>query len=220
MTPRRLKNLRYALCFAIACMAAPGRAGAQDADRFCQEGWEALRDDKNMLAVVNLTFCIDEGGATLAAADLSRAHQLRGIAQRKQGFVALAFRDFDEALRIDPENPQALYQRADLHARTGDPEAAIRDYGEALRLEPAFVMALNNRCRLYGKMRRAEEALRDCNEALHLAPDNPAFLDSRALAHWVNGEKDKARQDLERARTLDPAFPGWRERFRYYEGMF
>lgn len=219
MIARNLQKRLYGLGLAIACMALAGPAAAQEAQQSCQNGWEALGEGKNMLAVMELTFCIDEAVA-MPAADLSRAHLLRGMAQQRMGYLPQAFRDFDEAVRLDPGNVEAFYQRGYLHSGTDDPEAAIRDYSAAIRLDPSFILALNNRCWVFNTMRQPEKALPDCNEAIRQAPDAAFLYDSRAFAYWLKNEQDNARQDLERARKIDPSFPGWQERFQHYEELF
>lgn len=128
--------------------------------------------------------------------------------------------DHDEAIRLDPGNAMAYYNRGNAYGNKGEYGRAIEDYSKVIQLSPGHAAAYNNRCWAYGLSRRPEEALRDCNESLRLRPGDPAALDSRALAYWLLGEQDKARRDLERVRQIKPERPSWQERFRQFEAMF
>jgi len=144
----------------------------------------------------------------------------RGLANHRKGDYDQAIRDYDEAIRINPEDANAYNIRGAAYHGKGDYDQAIRDYDEAIRINPEDANAYNNRCWTYGLMHRPDEALRDCNQSLRLRPDNAPTLDSRALIYWSRGDEDKARDDLEHASKIDSSLPAWQERFREFKEMF
>ena len=55
---------------------------------------------------------------------------------RRETLRAIA--DYDEAIRLDPQMPEAYRDRGLLYAGKGNLNRAIADYDEALRLEPGI----------------------------------------------------------------------------------
>jgi tetratricopeptide (TPR) repeat protein len=52
-----------------------------------------------------------------------------------------AITDFTEALRLDPNEPQAFFKRAWTNFRNGEFDKAIADYNAAIDLEPSRACA-------------------------------------------------------------------------------
>src|SRR5262249_16559641 len=55
-----------------------------------------------------------------------------------------AIADYNEAIRLDPENAMAFNNRGASYANKGDRDRAIADYNEAIRLNPNFSLAFTN----------------------------------------------------------------------------
>ncbi len=53
--------------------------------------------------------------------------------------------DFNEAIRLNPNDAEAYYNRAKARYEQKDIEGAIADYNEAIRLNPSYVEAYKNR---------------------------------------------------------------------------
>src|SRR5436189_3017760 len=90
--------------------------------------------------------------------------------QLRNGDVASAKRNINEALRIDPKLWPALYVRAEIFAREGKYELAIQDCNEALRLYPGFVEAASLRARINGHLGKYAEALKEFNYLVSIHP--------------------------------------------------
>lgn len=126
----------------------------------------------------------DEGGATLvegrirqlwsSAATPSVALLMnRGMRNMQAQLPAEALEDFDAALTLAPEFPEAWLLRAEAHARAGDPLAAARDIQEVLRLEPRHWLALFSLSVLQDEAGDAGAALRSVEAALRINPRTP-----------------------------------------------
>jgi tetratricopeptide (TPR) repeat protein len=100
---------------------------------------------------------------------------------------------FDEVLRREPENPQALYGRAMLAAEEGELGRAVGFFDRALRSNPGFVDARRNRAVLLARQGRFEPATRDINWCLEREPQGGATLYAAACVLARAAE-----------RTLDP----------------
>src|SRR5205823_11889892 len=85
------------------------------------------------------------------------SHQLRN------GDVASAKRNINEALRIDPQLWPALYVRAEIFAREGKYELAIQDCNEALRQNRSFIDAALVRANINVVLRKYAAATKEVN---------------------------------------------------------
>ena len=126
----------------------------------------------------------DEAGATLVE---GRIRQLwasaatpsvtllmnRGMRNMHANQPGDALEDFDAALTLAPEFPEAWLLRAEAHSRSGDPVAAARDLQEALRLEPRHWVALLSLSALQDEAGDAAAALRSVRAALAINPRMP-----------------------------------------------
>ena len=173
------------------------------------------------LFIIVLAFVLSLA-APLRAEDLGLCYQ--GAAAQQDGDHEQAVEFYGLCLRAgdlgDPNKARVLYNRGTALQFLGRYKAALRDYSGAIEIEPDKASAYNGRCWVRALMRQAEAALMDCRESLRLNDEDPYAHDSQALAHWLLGQEDKARNDLDRARALDPAWPGWQERFRAFQEMF
>ena len=56
-----------------------------------------------------------------------------------------AVEDYSQALKVDPHNSYAYYNRGITRDRSGDYEGAIEDFSHAIRLDPANADFFHNR---------------------------------------------------------------------------
>src|SRR5436309_15378035 len=92
--------------------------------------------------------------------------------QLRNGDVASAKRNINEALRIDPKLWPALYVRAEILAREGKYELAIQDCNEALRQNRSFIDAALLRANIKVALRKYVEHSKgfNCFIAMRLPP--------------------------------------------------
>jgi hypothetical protein len=72
-----------------------------------------------------------------------------------------AVADFDRAVGLQPNLPEAYNNRGNAFQGRGEFDRAIRDYTVALQIRPDFVQALENRARAYERKGLADEARKD-----------------------------------------------------------
>ena len=116
---------------------------------------------------------LEGSDAAKAAMHLSAAANL--IERQRH---AEAVGHLDEALRLQPAFPEALYNRGSALLALGQWEAALASYDAAIRLNANIPAAFNNRGTALYKLRRYDDALRSYLQALKLHPAYPSALNN------------------------------------------
>ncbi|MEG4037658.1 tetratricopeptide repeat protein, partial [Microcoleus sp. S36b_A4] len=110
--------------------------------------------------------------------------------------------DFNEAIRLNPNDAEAYNGRGAVRSQQGDIEGAIADYNEAIRLEPNYAEAYSNRGVVRYDQGDLQGALTDCNEAIRL---NPSYADAyynRGVVRYDQGDLQGALTDCNEAIRL------------------
>lgn len=171
--------------------------------------------------VYGCTMLLRLGG--LNASDTSVAFMQRGVAYTELGDVGRANADFgdaikgfDQVLKRDPKNIEALLNRGISHRARGDLARGIADFDTVIRLQPDNADAYNSRC--WARATNGVElelARRDCDEAIRLSHRNYNHLDSRAMVSLKLGNFAEAIALYDEALRQRPATA----RFLYGRGV-
>jgi tetratricopeptide (TPR) repeat protein len=148
-----------------------------------------------------------------AAAEAEAKRYADAEEQRKEGEAAGKVGDFDrsivnfnEAIRLNPKDAAAYYDRGLTYYRKGDYNRAMADYNEALRLNPTYVAAFNNRGLIYYARGQYDRAIADYNEALRLNPMYHIAINNRGNAYDKKGDLDQAMTDYNETIRLNPTY--------------
>jgi len=79
-----------------------------------------------------------------------------------------AIEDLSQAIRLNPDNAVAYYNRGLTYGDSGQYQRAIEDYSQAIRLDPDYTAAYNNRGNAYDDLGQREKALLDWRKACDL----------------------------------------------------
>jgi tetratricopeptide (TPR) repeat protein/uncharacterized membrane protein len=116
---------------------------------------------------------------------LSNAYADRGVDQKDEN-AELA--DYDEALRINPNNAVALNNRAATYTSKGEYDKAIQDLDLAVKLRPDYAIAFRNRGDAYRGKGDRKQASADYKLALALNPNGSLKQAiQKALDHLESG---------------------------------
>lgn len=131
-------------------------------------------------------------------------------AKKKQGDYQGALADYDEAVRLDPNDLDVLIDRGDLYAKLDQLPQAFADYNEAIRLDPTDIHFFYTRGGLYYVLGESPQlALADFNEALRLDPHtqdacSAIIFTSRGDVYADLNQPQQALADYNEAIRLNP----------------
>jgi Tfp pilus assembly protein PilF len=132
----------------------------------------------------------------------------QGVAAQRGGDLVAARADFDLALRLDPGNKLALYDRALVNEAESNSAAAEADYRAAITTDPKFGSALFNLAILVEREGRLREAVTLYRQAIAAAPTGAdAHLNLGLLLHRL-GDKKGGDDELRIAQALGAKVPG------------
>ena len=134
------------------------------------------------------------------------ARHLLGVARAQAGRMDEALADIDEALKINPSDPEAVLNRANVLKMLDRQDAALSGYNEALSLKPGWTQAENNRATVLQAMGRHEEALAACDRVLAVQPDHIEALNNRGSVLQDLRRPAEALAAYDRALRLAPNF--------------
>lgn len=139
----------------------------------------------------------------------ARAHSNIGGQYMDEGKLDLASAEFETALRIYADFPDALESYGIIQSREGHDEKALALLEHALSVtrkdSTRYVDRSVNLAALLIKVGHSAEALKLLNAAIEESPGNARAWSNRAVIRYQGGELQSARMDAEVALRLDPA---------------
>ncbi len=132
----------------------------------------------------------------------------RAMLHFEKGDFEQAISDFDQALRLQPDQPGLLFQRAAARASAGQVEKALEDYDLVLQIQPDDGPALAARGALRHDTGDFAGAARDYEAALALEPANARLHYGRGLAFLELDEHERALGEFENVLKLEPGHLG------------
>ena len=126
-----------------------------------------------------------------------------------------AVREYEEALRIDPDSPpvRRLYDEmrffqaravAEAYSRAGKPDRALAEYQKSLGIRPDNPWTWNSVAVCHAAMGHAEETGAALRKAIEVAPLFTVARNNLALYYWKLGDKEAARRELKTSLEQNP----------------
>ena len=112
--------------------------------------------------------------------ELAVLHNDRAIEYASKGDNDRALADYNEAIRLDPNDADYYNNRGSSWHLKGDDDRAIADYDEAIRRNSKDPCPRYNRGLAWSSKNENDRAIADFNEALRLNPNYAAALFHRA----------------------------------------
>lgn len=128
----------------------------------------------------------------------------KGVAYLQRKDYDLAIKEFNKAIRVNPNLACVYGNRGNAYREKGDFNRGISDFDAVLRINSKDVLAYYNRGLTYHKKGELEQAISDYNKALELNPKLIEAYGNRANAYQEKGDLDSAISDLTKAIELTP----------------
>ncbi|MDY0779508.1 tetratricopeptide repeat protein [Tenacibaculum sp. IB213877] len=156
-----------------------------------------IKDNTNAARINNLYS--NRSKKTFNSNDFSNSGLIKSFFGNYDG----AIKDYDEAIKIDPNNSNALNNRGYTYNLIGDYKSAIKDFEKAILLEDSFAYALNNRGFAKIKLGLKEEGLKDLEKSMTLDGTNSYCYFNFGMYHYYNFEYEQALEYFTKAKELD-----------------
>ncbi|MFN9879792.1 MAG: tetratricopeptide repeat protein [Planctomycetota bacterium] len=115
-----------------------------------------------------------------------------------------AVSDADAALKLDPQDIEALIVRATILSDRKQAEDALKDINKVLELQPNLIRGLWIRSLIQASQENYAEAIKDVQLLADNAPENPAFKLQLAALLNASTEPRKAIEIYEQVLRVDP----------------
>jgi tetratricopeptide (TPR) repeat protein len=162
---------------AVAVMAA-----------LCGIAWAGVTPDQ--IATCNAAGVAGEiriAACTQVVEDTTQPKEVRAEAYSSRGMVhdddedyEAAIGDYNEALKLTPEDSSIFVLRGNAFDAMGESQKAINDYTEAIRLNPDDAAPYYNRGAVHQELDDKEKARRDYQKALEIDPNYDAAKEGLA----------------------------------------
>jgi Tfp pilus assembly protein PilF len=131
--------------------------------------------------------------AEMARKETAQSRYDIGLGALAEGRNAKAVSEFQEAVRLDPQNARFRHALGNVYLRDDKVDGAISEFQEAVRLDPRFSDALNDLGVAYMRRQNWEPAIAAFRRAL----SNPRYMSpERAYVNLGNIYHTQARYDL------------------------
>ena len=130
----------------------------------------------------------------------------RGIAAYRSGDFLGAIGNFDEAIRLNPDDAQSHNIRGNVWDELGVFERALADYDDAIRIDPNSPAVFHDRAILWQRKGTLDKALLDLDRAIRFSFSDANLYCDRGLVWYQKGRHERAIADFNQATKLDPNF--------------
>jgi tetratricopeptide (TPR) repeat protein len=140
---------------------------------------------------------------------LATAFDNRGVAYKLKGQYDQALQDYEQAMRLNPNNANAYNNRGIIYRIKGEYDRAIADYDEAIWLKNGdFPAAYYNRALAYADKGEYEQSLTDFDVVMRFDPKNALALYARGLTLLKKGDTVAGKAEISAAKEINPNIAG------------
>jgi tetratricopeptide (TPR) repeat protein len=130
----------------------------------------------------------------------------RGIAAYRSGDFLGAIGNFDEAIRLNPNDAQSHNIRGNVWDELGVFDRALADYDAAIQLDSNNPAVFHDRAILWQRKGALDKALVDLDRAIRFSFADAHLYCDRGLVWYQRGRHERAIADFDHAIKLDPNF--------------
>ena len=190
------------ICSAVtACSDSQWVLRESQARSWCAGPDTAITPDLRISGCTTLIQSGRETQSILAVAFCNRGNAY----QDYKGDYDRAIQDYDQAVRLKPDDAAALNNRCWARAVANKAlETALSDCNESLRLRPDDAGTMHSRGFVHFRMGRYDEAIADFDNSLSRDPKSADMLYMRGLAKGVRHDTAGSDADIAEAKAIDP----------------
>lgn len=179
---------------------------------------EFARYEEALVACDRAIQAANWGDQSPATALLNRGRILVQLAptqdtpRKALGFYMEALKSYNDALAIDPNNPETWTEQGTVLGLLGRNTESLASHDWALSLDAKYALALTNRCAALNRLGKYKDAQKSCDEALQKGDDRWGPIGS-AYAWSQRGSSlagqfkyDEGLTSVNRAITLNPTY--------------
>ncbi len=134
------------------------------------------------------------------------AHNDLAVILWQSGRFEEAMQQWEQAIRIHPDDADAHNSLGVGFERTGKTQQAVEHYEQALRIRPDFAEAQNNVGAALWRSGKLEEAIGHYQRALRTKPDYAEAHNNLGVALWNLGKLEEAIGHFQQALRIKPDF--------------
>jgi tetratricopeptide (TPR) repeat protein len=138
--------------------------------------------------------------------ETGRFHTLRASAWWARQEEEKALADFDEAIELGYQEPEAYSSRGLFHAALGNFDKAIADYTTAIERGAEDEAPYINRAAVHMSQQNYDAAIEDYTRAIRIRANSPTVYQQRAVAYKLKDDLDAAIADFDAALKIDDKF--------------
>jgi Tfp pilus assembly protein PilF/V8-like Glu-specific endopeptidase len=176
------------------------------------EVYEKIPGSGTTINSFNISIAIDEAKKRIGDLEtqnvgygsLHETYFAKGLAFAGVGEHELAIKDYDKAIKLNPEVPEYYYEGGRSYHATGSWGVAIRQYMKVHELDGGvsdktyFVKGL-----VFTDMGKHKWAIREFSSAIRLNPEVPEYYYERGRSYHADDKCNKAVKDYDKAIKLD-----------------
>ena len=140
------------------------------------------------------------------AAVPAAAYFYRALTFNYADHPAGAIEDYDKAIKIDPQDAAAYYNRGYSKFALKKYEEAIEDYGKAIEIDPQLAQAYFNRGVSKSALGDQAGGIEDYGKAMEIDPQDAQAYSNRGNSKSALGDEAGAIEDYDKAIEIDPQY--------------
>jgi tetratricopeptide (TPR) repeat protein len=144
--------------------------------------------------------------APASPANDAKFYKEHGIAAYRSGDFLGAIGNFNEAIRLNPDDAQSRNIRGNVWDELGVFDRALADYDAAIRIDSNNPAAFHDRAILWQRKGALDKALVDLDRAIRFSFADANLYCDRGLVWYQKGRHERAIADFNQAIKLDPNF--------------
>jgi Flp pilus assembly protein TadD len=152
---------------------------------------------------------VDDTAAPYSSPVTSLDFDRAGAAAYAEGKFAVALERFEEAVKLNPNDPRVLNNLGQALVRVGRAQKALPLFVRATELNPSEWQPRFNLAHAYGSLERWKDAIPEYQKAAQLFPDDYVTQYNLGLAFHKAGQEELAVGAFQRAIVLAPGEPSF-----------